>query len=268
MTQTEYDYIRKHADPFTGELFIESDIFTPLKPFIYTQEKFVLNGDTNEIAHIPVQIKYAEIVTIPCMHPKGSKMREIAKYMRDFKIDLACSTECIKNGAFGAIDIHHLEEGVSISDKLADAYVHPIPLQDMLIQTNAIENVYADKIFGTQSRKLSMSGINLHSTRYSKEYFNGKDIALRAYDGKTKMTGKATLQLYNELICANILDSIDLFVNIFVKKDKKGEITNNVEILKRTLIENAQNAGKDFMTSLLSFCFNRRRHFCFNFVRP
>jgi hypothetical protein len=268
MTQTEYDYIRKHADPFTGELFIESDIFTPLKPFIYTQEKFVLNGDTNEIAHIPVQIKYAEIVTIPCMHPKGSKMREIAKYMRDFKIDLACSTECIKNGAFGAIDIHHLEEGVSISDKLADAYVHPIPYQDMLIQTNAIENVYADKIFGTQSRKLSMSGINLHSTRYSKEYFNGKDIALRAYDGKTKMTGKATLQLYNELICANILDSIDLFVNIFVKKDKKGEITNNVEILKRTLIENAQNAGKDFMTSLLSFALTGDDTFVLTLLDP
>lgn len=268
MTQTEYDYIRKHADPFTGELFIESDIFTPLKPFIYTQEKFVLNSDTNEIAQIPEQIKYAEIVTTPCMHPKGSKMREIAKYMRDFKIDLFCSTACIKNGAFGAVDIHNLEEGISISDKLMDAYVHQIPYQDMLIQTNAIENVYADKIFGTQSRKLIMSGVSLHSTRYSKEYFNDKDIALRAYDGKTKMTGKATLQLYNELICANILDSIDLYVNIFVKKDKGGKITNNVEILKRTLIENAQNAGKDFMTSLLSFALTGDETFVLTLLDP
>lgn len=268
MTQVEYDYIRKNVDPFTGELFIESDIFPPLKPIIYTQEKFVLNSDTNEIAQIPVQIKYAEIVTTPCMHPKGSKMREIAQYMRDFKRDLACSTACIKNGAFGAVDINHLEEGVSISDRLADAYVHSIPYQDMLIQTNAIENVYADKIFGTQSRKLSMSGINLHSTRYSKEYFNGKDIALRAYDGKTKMTGKATLQLYNELICANILDSIDLYVKIFVKKDKTGKITNNVDVLKRTLIKNSLNAGKDFMTTLLSFALTGDDTFVLTLLDP
>lgn len=268
MTQVEYDYIRKNVDPFTGELFIESDIFPPLKPIIYTQEKFVLNSDTNEIAQIPVQIKYAEIVTTPCMHPKGSKMREIAQYMRDFKRDLACSTACIKNGAFGAVDINHLEEGVSISDRLADAYVHSIPYQDMLIQTNAIENVYADKIFGTQSRKLSMSGINLHSTRYSKEYFNGKDIALRAYDGKTKMTGKATLQLYNELICANILDSIDLYVKIFVKKDKTGKITNNVDVLKRTLIKNSLNVGKDFMTTLLSFALTGDDTFVLTLLDP
>ena len=188
-------------------------ILQPLKPYMFTLEKVNTGNGT---VLIPVQHKYAEVILIPELMPKG-KLRDIAEWMYDRKVDLLASTACVKVGAFGACDIKGISDTNDLWNALDKSYPHELTYADYRIQSGVPEHLNQDQLFGTQIRKLIYSGINK-----SKEYRSYLQNILRNYDvdagdlevfipgaGMQKLTGNNVINLYNCLIMANMFESYD-----------------------------------------------------------
>jgi len=58
------------------------------------------------------------MILIPELLPAGSKLREIAYYMEDNNIDIFASTETIKMGNFGSVDIKNNKNGNELVETL------------------------------------------------------------------------------------------------------------------------------------------------------
>ena len=178
-------------------------ILQPLKPFLFGVEKF--QGETNLNLSIPVQHKYAETVLIPELLPANSKIRELAEYMRDNDIDVACSTKCVKVGNYGAVDVLNLPE------KPAN-HVHILSYQDYRIQTNVPEHIDANQLFGTQLRKLILSRISSGENKNLASYIDGHTVRLPGFDKPVSIaSGTQLVQFYNALIVSNILQDFHKF---------------------------------------------------------
>lgn len=213
-------------------------VFQPIKPYWYGFEKY--QYDNEHFINIPVQHKYAEAIIIPELLPKGT-LKDMATYAEENNIDLICSTECVKVGSWGDVKI----DPNDVVGSLSKAKVHKLSYSGYKIQTNLPEHFNVNnQLFGTQVRKLIMDKITKMAD-YSR-YFEG--IAgfkgTINVDGENlKPTGINVINLFNNIICANILDSEAKF-NEIMKDPKKLS-----DMLVQLIASNSRNSKE----SLLSF---------------
>lgn len=210
----------------TQEIADSMLILQPLKPYMFTLERVnvgyevdadgKINKDRPKYVLVPVQHKYAEVILIPELMPKG-KLRDIAEWMEENDIDLVASDACVKVGAFGACDIKG-KEGDALRQELGKAFHHELSLSDYRIQSGVPEHLNQDQLFGTQIRKLIYSAIK-SDNQYSnylrdilRKYAEDDDKELEVNipgAGMQKLTGNNVINLYNCLIMANMFNSFE-----------------------------------------------------------
>lgn len=219
--------IRKSGNPITDadikEIAQLAVIFQPIKPYLYTLEKLKVSDD-GDMALIPVQHKYAEIVLIPELMQDG-KLKDMAIWMENHKdeqgnaapIDLVCSTKCVKVGSFGSVDFKGANTTEAINVTLDKAFVHKLSWSDYRIQSGVPEHLNHAQLFGTQIRKLILANIDKGKTYdYLNKIFGVKDGKAQVYIpgmGNVNLTGRNLISFYNSLIMANMFDSYDRFNN-------------------------------------------------------
>ena len=237
-----------------------SAIFQPLKPYMYSHEKI---GDG--LMPIPVQHKYAEVVIIPELLPANSMLRDMAHYMEDNNIDMACADSCVKVGSFGATDISNLDKfGKSsgrenLYEALSYAYVHQFSYDKYRIQTNVpAHNNVENQLFGTQPRKLLLANIKSSDRLIDYVGFNefnlwGNTIEGRNY--KDDFSGDQIIALYNALICSNIWESYEDFATTIEDQTKLAELLSdntigNQRVLMDRLIAYSLTGDDRFLVPL------------------
>lgn len=213
-------------------------VFQPIKPYWYGFEKY--QYDNEHFVNIPVQHKYAEAIVIPELLPNGT-LKEMASYAEDNGIDLICSTECVKVGAWGDSKI----DTKDVVGSMAKAKVHRLSYGGYKIQTNLPEHFNVNnQLFGTQVRKLIMDKMN-KAADYSR-YFEGIEgykgtININGID--VKPTGLNVINLFNNLICSNILES----------EAKFNELINDPKKLSDMLVQLIASNSRNSKETLLSF---------------
>ena len=219
-------------------------VFQPIKPYMFTHEKLALNDKDKVI--IPVQHKYAEAVLIPELLPEGSKLRDMAYWMDDNKVDLVGSTKIVKVGGFGSTDISKASDAKSLGEALSKAYVHQLSYGDYRIQTNVPEHINSSQLFGTQVRKLIMANINMDDYHYMNYIGGNGTVNLGGNHGRVKLNGRNLVSFYNGLIVANILESFDSF--------KDG--ISDANKLSEKLIQGVINNSRESMDNVLAYAVN------------
>ena len=232
----EEAYNRIQAIRKSGRQLTEDDIkeiaqmavvFQPIKPYMYTLEKVSLNNETGDMALIPVQHKYAEIVLIPELMKEG-KLKDLALWMenhtdsegRPEPIDMVASTKCVKVGAFGSVQLKGVNTTEAIKDAMDKAWIHNLSWSDYRIQSGVPEHLNHAQLFGTQIRKLILANINK-----GKDYNYLSNILNQITDdprglkvylpgmGKVYLNGNNLISFYNSLIMANMFDSYNQFAS-------------------------------------------------------
>lgn len=240
-------------------------VLQPIKPYMFTHEKYPIkiakrdaNGqevigtdgkpvmiDTYQL--VPVQHKYAEALIIPELLPKGSKLRDLANWMEANNVDMVGSTKIGKVGVFGQAKINAATDKASLDAAMSQAYIHELPYSYYRIQTNVPEHINSSQLFGTQVRKLIMSGLDMNAD-YS-GYIGRSRINLSTSTDENDpnksapMRGRNLLALYNSLICANIMDSYDKFAQ------NAGDIEQLSELLQQSTVGSMREA----MDNLFSY---------------
>lgn len=224
------------TDEEINKIAQSSVIFQPIKPFLFTHEKYGFKKDGSEEGNIPVQIKCSEAVLIPELMPKDTKMRHVAEYMTENNIDVAVMDSAIKVGAWGQTDISKATNREELFDIMSKGKVHNLSYADYIIQVNVPAHEYQQRLFATQIRKLILGG------EYDSEidYFNGKIPTLYRGNGEKyipKSMNKYELKhFYNELLVSNFIDSLKEFLGDVQDKDK---IAN---LLIRSILNNDRNS--------------------------
>lgn len=226
-------------------------VFQPIKPYMFTHEQ--LGISTNDKQIIPVQHKYAEAVLIPELLPKGSKLRDMAYWMDNNKVDLVGSTTTVKVGGFGSTDISKAQDAKSLEDALNKAFVHQLDYKDYRIQTNVPEHINSSQLFGTQVRKLIMANTikydrngKLIEDYHYEDYVGGNRINLGDKRGFVRLNGRNLVAFYNSLIVANILDSFDQF----------SENIEKPSVLSDKLIQGIINNSRESQDNILAYGIN------------
>ena len=212
-------------------------IFQPIKPFLFTHEKLGIYKD-NSTVDIPVQHKYAEVVIIPELLPKGNMLKDVAEYMDTHNIDVFCSTTCVKVGAFGAANIQEATDRESLYKSLDAGYVHTLKQSDYRIQTNVPNHVYESRLFGTQARKLFYTAIN--KTKIYDYLGKGTRVKLAKHLAPVELTGNNLIAFYNALNVAKTLINLIEFKNLVKDKPKLSDI----------LIRNVISASKECLDNI------------------
>lgn len=195
-------------------------IFQPIKPYLFTHEKVgIYNGNTVDI---PVQHKYAEVVIIPELLPKGNLLRDAAEYMEKNNIDVLCSDKCVKVGSFGTADIQNVSDKNTLFNSLAAGYVHTLKQSDYRIQTNVPNHVYESRLFGTQARKLFYTAIN--KSKVYDYLGNNTKIKLAKNVAPVTLTGSNLVAFYNALNVAKTIIKLKEFQEIVKDKPKLSDI--------------------------------------------
>ena len=215
--------------------------------------------DNGETMIIPVQHKYAEAILIPELLPAGSKLRDMAYFMEDNKIDMIGSTKIVKMGDFGSADIEYRtndkreyvdSEGNVIPDgkknpefkskavkittsddlesSLLKGYVHNLSYKDYRLQSNVPEHINASNLFGTQIRKHIMKGVK--KIKDYSGYVDGNFVNLGINRGKQKLSGENLIKFYNALISANILESYKSFENTALDEKRISKILSQMTL--------------------------------------
>lgn len=226
-------------------------VFQPIKPYMFTHEQ--LGISTNDKQIIPVQHKYAEAVLIPELLPKGSKLRDMAYWMDNNKVDLVGSTTTVKVGGFGSTDISKAQDAKSLEDALNKAFVHQLDYKDYRIQTNVPEHINSSQLFGTQVRKLIMANTikydrngKLIEDYHYEDYVGGNRVNLGDKRGFVRLNGRNLVAFYNSLIVANILDSFDQF----------SENIGDPKMLSDKLIQGIINNSRESQDNILAYGIN------------
>lgn len=214
-------------------------VFQPLKPFTFTFEKYPLND--NDCMLVPVQHKYSEMVLIPALM-RPSMLRDLALEMQDQHIDMACSTECVKVGNFGATSLKNMQTRDDVARAVSNAYVHKINYEDYRIQTNVPNHINENRLFGTQARKLIMAGVQMASDRYA-NYIGGQKVTIGSGMEQVTLTGRNLINFYNGLIVANMLESWQKF---------ESEISDP-EILSEILEQGIINNDRESWDNLYAY---------------
>ena len=198
-------------------------VFQPKKPILFGFERLPV-GDT--FIPVPVQHKYAEVVIIPELEKKGSKLRSMGEYMDREDIDMICSTKAVKVGTFGAADISNITDDASMKAAFDSAYTHKLDYNDWREQTNVPDHVQESRSVGTQMRKLLLQHITLEGGRGYEHYLKdskGNPIAVNL-GGKRGMrtlrNGRDLMAFYNSLISAGMDDSMQEFIEEISTKEK------------------------------------------------
>lgn len=179
-------------------------------------------------AKMPVQHKNSEFLLLAAHAMiagklgKSSRLVAINKFMEDNKIDVVQFKSAVKVGAQGVIDLNgiedkniikHLETETGIKGKLNENRVHIISYEDYGIQTaTPIHHIDTTQLFGTQLRKLITADMS--------------PDAIIEVNGQKK-TKQEWLNLYNELITENIIDSFSEINEIFRDPKKVEELLLN-----------------------------------------
>lgn len=238
-----------------------SVIFQAQKPYSFGHERYQLIDD--EEALIPVQYKCAEAVIIPEILPEGSKLRVLGEFLQDKGLDYACSTECIKVGNFGAIDIdRNADNSIMTASQMKQvlygkdakgnqAYIHKTKWTDYKIQTNVPAHMTGERGMGTQVRKIIIGGVNKrknYSSYFKTDSNVDGNITLDGVHGTITAapTGQNLINFYNSLIACNIYDSLHQF------KNKIGDVKQFSKMLQNNVL----NTGRYSMTDLLNFALN------------
>ena len=225
-------------------------ILQPLKPFLFGVEKF--QGETNLNLNIPVQHKYAETVLIPELLPANSKIRELAEYMRDNDIDVACSTQCVKVGNYGAVDALNLPEN-------PEKNIHILSYQDYRIQTNVPQHIDANQLFGTQLRKLILSRISYGKNENLASYIDGHKVRLPGFDEPVSIeSGTQLVQFYNALIVSNILQDFHKF----------DMATKDLNKVSEMLIQAVINNDKEPLDHVLAYSIQQDEQTLLPLIEP
>lgn len=192
-------------------------VFQPIKPYLYTLEKLKISDD-GDMALIPVQHKYAEVVLIPELLQEG-KLKDVAVWMENNDVDLVASTKCVKVGAFGSTELKGANTTESIEEALDKAYIHNLSWSDYRIQSGVPEHLNHAQLFGTQIRKLILANINKGKNYDYLSNILGKSdgpLGPTVYIpgmGKIHLSGRNLVSFYNSLIMGNLFDSYDRFAN-------------------------------------------------------
>lgn len=232
-------------------------VLQPIKPYMFTHEKFpikqqIMGADGKPVMidtyqYIPVQHKYAEALIIPELFPKGSKLRDLANWMEANSVDMVGSTKIGKVGVFGQAKIDQVTDKASLETAMSKAYIHELPYSDYRIQTNVPEHINSSQLFGTQVRKLIMSGLDMgadYSSYIGRDRINLSTSTDENDPNKSApMRGRNLLALYNSLICANIMDSYDKFAQ------NAGDIQKLSELLQQSTVGSLREA----MDNLFSY---------------
>ncbi len=243
-------------------------VLQPIKPYLFTHEKYPIeiakkdkNGNVVKGAdgkpvmiktykYIPVQHKYAEALIIPELMPKGHKLRDLGFWMDKHNIDMVGSDKIAKVGCFGQADLSNIGNKTNLETAMGAGYIHELPYKDYRIQTNVPEHINASQLFGTQVRKLIMSGLDMDGAAQFYADLLGIDRVnlSTSKDGNdnnanASLNGRNLLALYNSLICANIFDSYDKFAK------NAGDIQELANLLQQSTVGSMREA----MDNLFSY---------------
>ena len=201
-------------------------VFQPIKPFMYTLEEIGLG---NSIFQVPNQMKYAEILVIPELLPKGSKLRDIMEYAEDNDIDVVAATTTTKAVQYGAVDVKSATSKEGLINSLSSATIHQLSYNDYIIQTNVPEHMQGSQLFATQCRKLIFSGLKMTDETgapiYYDNYVGSDKVCLGERDSEgnyttNKVSGINLNKFYISLIAANILEDFDKYVGTIKDPEK------------------------------------------------
>lgn len=214
----------------------------PLKILTQAVNQFGLNDDDTLL--IPQQHKYAEIILIPEMLPKDSRLKAIAEAMQgeneselakgNTELDLVLFDTCVKVGSYAAVDIYKGTEGQQTFEEVKDSITtmaskrkHLVHLKYAKMQTNTPEHIHDSRGFGTQLRKLVLQGVK-KAANYSRYLtgIKGDTIKLSANKTRTisKFNGKDLIALYNGLISANYIEGFNKFKSTIKNKKQLSKI--------------------------------------------
>lgn len=200
----------------------------PIKPFTYTQ----VGRDSGVTGFgrikTPIQHKNSEFVLFAVYEKlagklgKSSKLLQINKFMRDYKIDVVQFASAVKVGNQSIIDTkdltgdalyQFLEDTVLINGDLNPNVVHQVPYEDYGIQTETPEHIMDTfQLLGTQIRKLIAADVPYDS-----------EITI---NGQTK-TFKEWFDIYNRVITENVLESFMILREEFRDIKKLEKILHN-----------------------------------------
>lgn len=227
----------------TAELTELMVMMQPRKPYLFTLEQVDLGN--GKVCSIPVQHKYAEIVVIPELLPKG-KLKDMVEWMQEEHVDMVASTKCVKVGGFGSCDISEVTDRESMWNALKTGYKHEFNYSDYRIQNGVPQHLDQAQLFGTQIRKLIFSGI-----KQSKDYSKYLNNILRNHkggtltinipgapnDGQVTLHGKELIALYNVLIMANMFDSYEQMERYASTKQQISNMVTQNSIANATQVD-------------------------------
>lgn len=224
-------------------------VFQPIKPFLYTLEKYPLGG--GQVARIPVQHKYAEIALIPILLPVNSKLRAMAEWMQEKNIDLLAATSAVKNGGFGDVSIEEAKDANSLHEVLNKGFVHELEYADYRIQGNVPEHTNTSRMLANQIKKLIFARIDK-----AKNYAYMQDAGL--VKGKfmlngtmRNVNGNNILAFYNALLSCNIIDSVKAFI---------GKVKDPTK-LSKSFIQNVINNSRESMDNIMAYSLDENGEF-------
>lgn len=232
----------------------------PIKPFYYSLENmFLQDADGNEsVFHVPVQMKYAEIVVIPELMPKGSRLRDMMEAAEKRDIDLVAATSAVKVGSFGSIDVDSATDAKGIEDAFDSGYIHKLDWNDFVIQNNVPEHVMESRLFATQSRKIIFSNLrktdDKGNTLYYDSYTGGKKVNLGGKES-VRLNAYNLNRFFVSLIATNILEDFDSYSSMMKDPNKVRDILvqmtlNNSRETKDNLRGYGKGVEHDFLMPL------------------
>lgn len=230
----------------------------PIKPFLFTHERMELAGENSKsIFSIPVQLKYAEVVMIPELLPKGSRLRDMLEIAEDNDVDVLAATTAVKVGSFGEIYVTKASDIDEMREIFKNAVIHKLSNKDYIIQTNIPEHVQGSQLFATQCRKLIFANLKEINDEGSNIYYNhyvGNDT-INLGKGQVKVNAYNLNRFYISLISANILEDFDTFKDIIRDPEKVRQALVQMTINNnRETRDNLRGYGKglesDFLLAL------------------
>lgn len=253
----EIIYVREHnIDLFASEhrdrleriLALESKL-QPLKPFYYGYESVDLDNGT---FNIPTQHKYAEMVLIPELLPKNSKLRMMGEAMLANNVDLLASDKCVKVGGWGQASLN-FESQEALNSSLAHGsacFHHTLDLEGFIIQNNVPYHMASPSGEGTQVRKIAgytgttVSGVNRKLSAVAN--IAGTSTITLAGNSTVDLnnpSGKDCQRLFTALETANWINQLKKFVN---KVRQPKQLTELVE----RCIRSDSRAANDILLGL------------------
>lgn len=221
-------------------------VFQPVKPILFGMERLAVGDD---VLYVPTQHKYAEAVIIPELLSKDNKLRHLAEWMDDETkaggaVDMVCSTKAVKVGIFGQTDISQAKTSEDFRAAMDNAYIHQFSYSNYREQSNVPNHIQEKRLYGTQIRKIIMSGIDMAKSYGS--YIGGMKVKIAGIDphneDMVELTGRNLVSFYNSLIMAQMKDSLDGFL----------EQTGDIETLSNALVQNIINNSREAEDNILA----------------